>query len=332
VHTGGAAERPANPGRTPAKEWLLDTRWQTQDGDARNVINAWRTGNTETRATAGYHPRRGGRYDSREDRSPTPEPPGTRVFSREIRTASFPQRFRQPTSITKYNGETDPRVWINDYRVACQLGGATTDEVIIRNLPCTSPTQRGCGSSTYRPARSTTGTIWSAPSWETFRARTCALETPGIYAHAPRSSASRSGTSDDAFPSAARSSERGPVRDRARLPRGHHVSGPCVRAWAQPAGRFERAVRHRHQLCLRRRGSGGDIRRQEGQTRGRRARGGQQVQEPHQKNKRGKKGKKPRREAREQGRNGGDDEALAVGPARRGPRPPLEALGFSTTC
>jgi hypothetical protein len=40
------------------------------------------------------YPRRGGRYDSREDRSPTPEPPGTCVFSREIRTASFPQRFR----------------------------------------------------------------------------------------------------------------------------------------------------------------------------------------------------------------------------------------------
>jgi hypothetical protein len=53
-----------------------------------------RTGNAETRAAAGYHPRRGGRYDSREDRSPTPKPPGTRVFSREIRTASFPQRFR----------------------------------------------------------------------------------------------------------------------------------------------------------------------------------------------------------------------------------------------
>jgi hypothetical protein len=135
VHTGGAAERPANLGRTPAKERLLDTRGQAQDGDARNVINAWWTGNAETRATAGYHPRRGGRYDSREDRSPTPEPPGTRVFSREIRTASFPQRFRQPTSIVKYNGETDPRVWLNDYHLACQLGGATTDEVIIRNLP-----------------------------------------------------------------------------------------------------------------------------------------------------------------------------------------------------
>jgi hypothetical protein len=57
------------------------------------------------------------------------------VFNREIRTESFPQCFRQPTSIDKYNGETDPCVWLNDYRLACQLGGATTDEVIIRNLP-----------------------------------------------------------------------------------------------------------------------------------------------------------------------------------------------------
>jgi hypothetical protein len=57
------------------------------------------------------------------------------VFSREIRKATFTQRFRQPTTIIKYNGETDPRVWLNDYHLACQLGGATSDEMIIRNLP-----------------------------------------------------------------------------------------------------------------------------------------------------------------------------------------------------
>jgi hypothetical protein len=94
VHAGGATGQPANQGRTPVRERILDTRGQAQDGDARNVINTRRTGNAETRAVVGYHPRRDGRYDSREDRSPTPEPPGTRVFSREIRKASFPQRFR----------------------------------------------------------------------------------------------------------------------------------------------------------------------------------------------------------------------------------------------
>jgi hypothetical protein len=122
VHMGGAKGQPANQGRTPVRERILDTRGQAQDGDARNIINARRTGNTETRAMVGYHPRWGGRYDSCEDCSSTPEPPGTRVFSREIRTASFPQRFRQPTSIDKYTGETDPRVWLNDYRLGMLAG------------------------------------------------------------------------------------------------------------------------------------------------------------------------------------------------------------------
>jgi len=63
------------------------------------------------------------------------ESPCTRVFSREIRTAPFPPRFRQPTTLVKYSGETDLAVWLNDYRQACQLGGATDDAVIIRNLP-----------------------------------------------------------------------------------------------------------------------------------------------------------------------------------------------------
>jgi hypothetical protein len=61
VHAGDAAERPANQGRTPVKERILDTRGQAQDGDARNVINTRRAANTETRAAAGYRPRRGGR-------------------------------------------------------------------------------------------------------------------------------------------------------------------------------------------------------------------------------------------------------------------------------
>jgi hypothetical protein len=38
----------------------------------------------EEKVHRGYHPRRGGRYDSEEDRSPLPEPPGSRAFSRAI--------------------------------------------------------------------------------------------------------------------------------------------------------------------------------------------------------------------------------------------------------
>jgi hypothetical protein len=83
----------------------------------------------------GYHPRRGGRYDSEEDQSPSPEPLGPRVFSRAIRRASFPARFRAPTTITKYSGETRPELWLADYRLVCQLGGTDDNNLIIRNLP-----------------------------------------------------------------------------------------------------------------------------------------------------------------------------------------------------
>jgi hypothetical protein len=89
----------------------------------------------EERVRQGYHPRRGGRYDSEEDQSPSPEPPGPRVFSRAIRWAPFPVWFRAPTTITKYSGETRPELWLTYYRLACQLGGTNDDNLIIRNLP-----------------------------------------------------------------------------------------------------------------------------------------------------------------------------------------------------
>jgi hypothetical protein len=83
----------------------------------------------------GYHSRRGGCYDSEEDRSPSPEPPGPQAFSRAIRQAPFPAQFRAPTTITKYSGETRPELWLADYWLACQLGGTDDDNLIIRNLP-----------------------------------------------------------------------------------------------------------------------------------------------------------------------------------------------------
>jgi hypothetical protein len=73
----------------------------------------------EERVRRGYHPRRGGRYDSEEDRSPSPEPLGPRVFSRAIRRAPFPAWFQPPTTITKYSGEIRPELWLADYRLAC---------------------------------------------------------------------------------------------------------------------------------------------------------------------------------------------------------------------
>jgi hypothetical protein len=73
----------------------------------------------EEKVRRGYHPRRRGRYDSEEDQSLSPEPPGPRVFSRSIRWAPFSARFRAPTTITKYSGETRPELWLVDYLLAC---------------------------------------------------------------------------------------------------------------------------------------------------------------------------------------------------------------------
>jgi hypothetical protein len=68
---------------TPAAPDRLGSEQHRRDRRAR----------LEERVCRGYHPRRGGRYDSEEDRSPSPEPPGPRVFSRAIRRAPFPARF-----------------------------------------------------------------------------------------------------------------------------------------------------------------------------------------------------------------------------------------------
>jgi hypothetical protein len=94
-----------------------------------------RRAHLDERVRRGYHPRRGGRYDSGEDRCPSPEPPGPQAFNRVIRRAPFPTRFRTPTTITKYSGETRPELWLADYRLACHLGGTDDDNLMIRNLP-----------------------------------------------------------------------------------------------------------------------------------------------------------------------------------------------------
>jgi hypothetical protein len=119
IHTGHTRDgTPVAPGRL---------------GDEPHHRN--RRARHDERVRRGYHPRRGGRYDSEEDRSPSPEPPSPQAFSRALRRAPFSARFRAPTTITKYSGETRPELWLADYRLACQLGGTNDDNLIIRNLP-----------------------------------------------------------------------------------------------------------------------------------------------------------------------------------------------------
>jgi hypothetical protein len=122
---GASVHTELTGGETPVAQDRLGDEQRCRDRRAR----------LEEKVRRGYHPRRGGRYDSEEDQSPSPEPPGSWVFSRAIRRAPFPAYFRAPTTITKYSGETRPELWLADYRLVCQLGGTDDDNLIIRNLP-----------------------------------------------------------------------------------------------------------------------------------------------------------------------------------------------------
>lgn len=38
-------------------------------------------------------------------------------------------------NITKYSGQSNPSLWVRDYQLACQAGGADHDNFVIQNLP-----------------------------------------------------------------------------------------------------------------------------------------------------------------------------------------------------
>ena len=105
--------------------------------DARDTLDARRCthGNTGEGVSCGFHPHRGGRYDSGEDRSPSLGLSGFQAFDRYILNAAFPPRYRPPTNIPKYSGEINPELWLEDYRLSCQAGGVDNDNFIIHNLP-----------------------------------------------------------------------------------------------------------------------------------------------------------------------------------------------------
>jgi hypothetical protein len=243
------------------------------------------------------------------------------VFSREILTASFPQRFRQPTSIDKYNGEMDPRVWLNDYRLACQLGGATTNEVIIRNLPLhladsawtwlehlpasqihnwddLVPTFMGNFQGTY---------VHPGNSWDL---RAC-TQKPG---ESLRDFIRRFSKRCTELPSVAQFEivhaflEGTTYRDLvSELGRSPPVDWNELFDITTSFSSGEKAV-------------GAIFDGKKGKRVDNAPAEGSKSKDPQQKHKRGKKGKKLRREACEQGRDDDGDEALDVDQARRAPR------------
>jgi hypothetical protein len=215
-------------------------------GDERHLRNH-RT-RLDERVRRGYLPRRGGCYDSEEDQSPSPEPPGLRAFSWAIRRAPFPARFRAPTTITKYSGETRPKLWLTGWPASWEERTTTTSS--STTSPCSSPTLPGPGWSICLPRRSPTGTTWSRPSLETSKVRMCALGTPGISEAAASNQGIPARVHPTVFKAAHRAAQHHRLRRHRRVPRQHHVPRPGEQIGAQDSHQGERIDGHRHQVRL----------------------------------------------------------------------------------
>jgi hypothetical protein len=48
-----------------------------------------------------------------------------------VRDTCFPRHFRAPNNIIKYDGKSNPNVWLEDYRLACQAKWADDDLFVI---------------------------------------------------------------------------------------------------------------------------------------------------------------------------------------------------------
>jgi hypothetical protein len=213
-------------------------------------------------------------------------------------------------------------VWLNDYRLACQLGGATTDEVIIRNLPLHLADSARTWLE-HLPAsqihnwddlvRTFVGNfqgtfVRPGNSWDL---RAC-TQKPGESLRVFIRCFSKRCTE---LPSMAQSEivhaflEGTTCRDLVReLGCSPPADSNELFDIATSFASGEEAV-------------GAIFNGKKDKRMDDAPAEGSKSKEPHQKNKRGKKGKKPRHEAREQGHDDDGDEALAVSPARRGPRP-----------
>jgi hypothetical protein len=76
-----------------------------------------------------------GRNDDREVHNLSPEMLGPKAYKSIVRGACLLKRFWAPNNVIKYDGKTNPSVWLEDNRLACMVGGANEDLIIIQFLP-----------------------------------------------------------------------------------------------------------------------------------------------------------------------------------------------------
>jgi hypothetical protein len=211
VHTGRTRDG------TPAAPDRLGDEHHRRDRRAR----------LEEKVRRGYHPKRGGRYDSEEDRSPSPEPPGPRVFSRAIRRASSQPgsepRLPSPSTQGRQGQSCDLR--ITDWNASWD--GRMTTTSSSATSPFSYPTLPEHGWSICLLRKSPTGTTWSRPSRETSKVRTCALGTHGISEAAAGSQGNPCESTSGGFQSSAPSCPTSPTRTSS----GHSSLAPRPGTW-----------------------------------------------------------------------------------------------------
>jgi hypothetical protein len=196
VHTGRTRDTaPTAPGRLGNEHRRRDRR-----------------AHLDEKVRRGYHPRRGGRYDSGEDRSPSPEPPGRRLSAgpydrRRSRPGSEP-RLPSPSTRGRQGRNCGSRT--TGWPASWVEWTMTTSS--SATSPCSFPTPPEPGWSICLLRRSPTGTTWSKLSPATSRAHTCALGTPGISKAAASSQEDPSGTTSGAFRSSAPSCPTSPTQ------------------------------------------------------------------------------------------------------------------------
>jgi hypothetical protein len=74
-------------------------------------------------------------HERRHKRIPSPLRPRPRAFECAIRKALFPVKVRTPTNISKYDGSSNPDVWLEYYHLARCMAEIRDDHFIIKFLP-----------------------------------------------------------------------------------------------------------------------------------------------------------------------------------------------------
>jgi hypothetical protein len=72
-----------------------------------------------------------GAHDNHEGRSLSPEGSGAKAFRGTVCNTCLPRRFHASGNVTKYDGKTNPSIWLEDYHLTCRVGRANDDLFII---------------------------------------------------------------------------------------------------------------------------------------------------------------------------------------------------------